>query len=391
MMLAQSETAIGDIDAANDVFAAAASPPRAKAAKAKSKSEPMGLRLLGGFHTGAVRPLQRRDVLMVGHAADCEVILADAGVGRHHCLVTRDGSKLSVRAVDTPVIVNGHSVAPGEPMSIQPGARIALGEAMFTIALSDGDEPQGWTPPAVAAAVIERWRGRSWWLGGAVGVCVLALLLLGTQRYWQAANAKSAAPIEQVDRVVKDMGMHEVAVTEKADGKMLIKGVVPDASAAANLKTRIRSEVPQAVVQVRAGEAVADDVSEILRLKGIEAAANYEGDGRVRVEGHLGDEGQLSAAIQSRAMRDIQGLKKVVAVNLDGSSKPRTPAAPKRIVSVGSGADPYVVTADGSRYFVGAKLPSGSQLAAIEGSQIVLDDGHGRQRRSAIGTSLATP
>ena len=89
-------------------------------------------------------------------------------------------------------------------------------------------------------------------------------------------------------------------------------------------------------------------------------------------------------------MHDIQGLKKVVAVNLD-SGKPKAAAAPKRVVSINTGSDPYVVTADGSRYFVGAKLPNGLQLAGIEGSDILLDDGRGPKRRNALGTSLATP
>ena len=42
------------------------------------------------------------------------------------------------------------------------------------------------------------------------------------------------------------------------------------------------------------------------------------------------------------------------------------------IVAVG-GADPYVVTGDGSRYFAGAVLPCGGHLRAVDGQRIFVD------------------
>ena len=44
-----------------------------------------------------------------------------------------------------------------------------------------------------------------------------------------------------------------------------------------------------------------------------------------------------------------------------------------RIVSAISGDDPYIVTADGSRYYVGAELPQGGRLAGVEGDEVLIE------------------
>jgi hypothetical protein len=125
----------------------------------------------------------------------------------------------------------------------------------------------------------------------------------------------------------------------------------------------------------RPGEAVAHDVAEVLRLSGIVSKAQFTGDGAVTVTGHLGDPKALATVIQSRAMREIVGLKRVVAVNLDhpGGSAWGTSVDGTRIVSVIASEDPYVVTADGSRYYVGASLPQGGRLTGVKAGEVLVE------------------
>ena len=396
MMLAQGNAAVADpaSDLVDEQARRAAS--ESVKPKAAAKALPLDLRIVAGFHNGAARALDRREVLMIGNAADCDVILADAGVGRHHCLVARNGNKLTVRAVDSALSIDGQDVAPGEPMKIKPGSRISVGEAVVTVVKSNGEPTENdWAASAsasaaeAAASIARTWQGAPWWATVLLAVTVVGAVLWTARQFWFVPHDPLEAALPAVDAVVKSMGMGEVAVQEKANGKLLVQGVVPDARAETELKSKLQNEAPNAVVQVRQGNAVAGDVSEILRLKGIDANANYEGNGQVRVEGHLGNESALSSAIQSRAMRDIQGLKKIVAVNLDTQAK-RQPPASKRITSVSSGTDPYVVTADGSRYYVGAQLPGGGKLIAVEGNQVVLGEGNDQQRKAAVGTLLGS-
>jgi type III secretion protein D len=147
-----------------------------------------------------------------------------------------------------------------------------------------------------------------------------------------------------------------------------------------------------AVATSRSGVSIAHDVAEVLRLSGITCEAQYNGDGTVTVKGHLGDPQALAAIVKSRAVREIVGLKRVMAINLDrgGISMPGTTVDGTRIVSVVASADPYVVTADGSRYYVGASLPQGGRLAGVkEGEVLVERDGHTEHWKLADPTHTA--
>jgi len=60
--------------------------------------------------------------------------------------------------------------------------------------------------------------------------------------------------------------------------------------------------------------------------------------------------------------------------------RPAPPPAPpvsddpgKRIASLVAGASAYLVTVDGARYFVGAILPTGHRIVAIERTAVALE------------------
>ena len=44
----------------------------------------------------------------------------------------------------------------------------------------------------------------------------------------------------------------------------------------------------------------------------------------------------------------------------------------KRVAAIVPGDSPYVATADGTRYFIGALLPTGHRIEAIEAHRVVL-------------------
>jgi type III secretion protein D len=94
----------------------------------------------------------------------------------------------------------------------------------------------------------------------------------------------------------------------------------------------------------------------------------------VAVHGHLGDPSALAKVVQSRAMREITGLERVSVVNLD---QPAAPSAGNGdstwVVRVIPSKDPYVIAADGSRYYVGATLPRGGRLAGVQDGEMLVD------------------
>ena len=114
-------------------------------------------------------------------------------------------------------------------------------------------------------------------------------------------------------------------------------------------------------------------------MSGIRGVTEYIGDGRVSVEAPFAERSLLASVIGSRAMLEIDHLDGVVVLDRPAAPNEVKPSGGppdgKKIVSVVAGADPYLVTADGSRYYVGAKLPGGGRLHAIEADAVWIDTG----------------
>jgi type III secretion protein D len=74
----------------------------------------------------------------------------------------------------------------------------------------------------------------------------------------------------------------------------------------------------------------------------------------------------------------VRGLQKLVVANKAPPAPPPPPPPVvddpgKRIASVVPGNPAYIVTADGARYFVGAMLPSGHRITAIDGQRVSVE------------------
>jgi hypothetical protein len=294
---------------------------------------PAGLHIVGGVHLGAVITIAMNDTLLIGSSNDCEVILADPEVAKHHCMLTGRGASIGFRPVDAPIRVNGRVHSPGETGWVTPGARVEMGSA----ALEVGDPAGG---PS-AAHTRQSGRGRG-------------MRLLRRSRWGIAAVVAVAVACE----------LHPVT----ADTLL----------AAAERSVGNTEEAQEPVT--RTGTAVAQDVGEVLRLSGINGEARYDSNGTVTVRGHLGDPQAVATVMQSRAMHEIKGLERVEVVNLDSpSAVPNDESHDTHwIVSAISSRDPYVIATDGSRYYVGATLPRGGRLAGVQDGEILVQHGDGQ-------------
>ncbi len=302
----------------------------------------LGLRMVKGLHQGAVMTLGASAMVVVGSGDDCDLILSDPGVANHHCILTSQDSKLLARAMDGPVRFNNAEYAPGTAVPLAAGSVLELGAAAFEVTAPVRGEqaiPRTIAEPAAPAApsgpiawsdkaLSVLWRMR-WAVAGSV-VFVLAISM-AVRPIWRA-NARPPHAI------LETAGQGDLAAK-------------------------------------RPGDAVAHDVAEVLRLSGLTSKAQYIGEGTVTVTGHLGDPKALATIIQSRAMREIIGLKRVLAVNLDHPGGPAVGASVDgtRIVSVVASKDPYVITADGSRYYVGASLPQGGRLSGVHEGEVLIE------------------
>jgi hypothetical protein len=117
---------------------------------------------------------------------------------------------------------------------------------------------------------------------------------------------------------------------------------------------------------------------DVFRLYGIAAKATWSPEGELVMHTQERDAAKVQAAAAA-ARRDIARLP---ALRVDNQPPPAVAAAAapvaedpaKRLVAVIDNADsPYFITADGSRYFSGALLPSGHRVVEIAGRAVVVE------------------
>jgi hypothetical protein len=310
------------------------------------EAEVPALKVTAGVHKGALIRLDTADMLVIGASDDCDVILADAGVCSHHCVLKRQADRFFLRTIEGALNVNGHEQDPGATIFVPPRVPVIIGSAAFEIvstAASAADAPPQVSTHEHTPTKVPPSRSQ--------------LLSRMLRRRPLSVTAAVAAIIATV------FAVRAISLGISAQSA---QGAAGQATVAA-------------AVTSRSGASIAHDVAEVLRLSGITCEAQYNGDGAVTVSGHLGDPQALEAIVKSRAIREIVGLKRVLAINIDhpSGSMHGTTVDGTRIVSVVASADPYVVTADGSRYYIGASLPQGGRLAGVkEGEVLVERDGH---------------
>ena len=211
---------------------------------------------------------------------------------------------------------------------------------------------------------LQRWRSRLM-LGGTalVGVSVCTLTLAWAMGPSTLSPQEHAANIRQT---LSHLGMPTLNV-ESRSGQLYVTGHLESQAEKARLEKALADRSP-ARLSVWVNEQVAASVAEVYRLNGIAAQVEAAGAGVVRVRTAVSDTRQLEH-VQALARRDVPGLQQLVAINEAPPAPP--PAAStihdpgKRVAAIVPGEPAYLVTADGTRYFEGAMLPSGHRIVAI--------------------------
>jgi len=353
---------------------------------------PLELRVLEGAQRGAHAPVawQTFEIGGVDGGPGCEVQLRDDTIGETRVRVTPRGSaaaRLDVIAGD--VQLGTQRLAAGSAsdwplyMPLRLGATVlALGEPgnadWRPVPQTSPHAPSeaAATPPSAPKPPPPR-RGveRGLAIGGAALVAIAALLLLMTH----LLAASPSAPSDRraaVARVLAGEPQWRDLRAEAGPSGAIVRGeLATDAQRDALQQQLARAGLGDVPVDVVTGERLVDAVADIFRVQGVPARADYGGAGRVSVHAREADADALARA-GATARRDVAGLRDLVVTNEPTVPPPQdTPVADdpgKRVAAIVPGDSPYVVTADGTRYFIGALLPTGHRVDAIEAHKVVL-------------------
>lgn len=319
--------------------------------KPKTTDTALELRVLAGRQAGARARLDAQQELLVcglnaGNQADTQFadILLSSETDFQARLVPSQG-RIGVQLVSGQAVLAERPLAPDSAVHAwAPGQPLQLGDALVAYGPADqahwpepvmhdgpplisADRPPGPRPPAVKPRPV---------LEGLLMALGLVMVTGGMALAWRGGTLREA-------------------------GQVMAK-VVPPAQAAA----------PAARV-----DALASAV-DIFRLHGIAAQASWSPEGELVVRTQERDATRVQAAAAA-ARRDIAHLP---PLRIDNQAPLSATAAPtpapddpaKRLVAVVDNADsPYFITADGSRYFSGALLPSGHRVVEIAERAVIVE------------------
>lgn len=298
------------------------------------------LNVRSGFHVGARAPLAKDRDTVLGRAAECGLVLADASVADRHLAFRTDGRHLIVTALDAPVEVPGRG-------RVEPGFRTRLSKDTM---LKAGD--------VSLKAEVPSGHARSFAIGIGIPAVVALAGLVGAVMP-KAPNV--AAPAL------------DIAATEKA--------AVPEAPPVATPPPAAPAPEPTVIDRAALADRVRMRLTD-LGFEGMTLAADRESLA-------------LSGRVSTDRKRDFQGFQAwfddahpdLVLRTSDVVFVAEAPeeARPPAIESVWNFGTPYVVIA-GKRYHGGDTVPNGWRLDRVEEDRAVFSHG-GQTYRVVLGAT----
>jgi type III secretion protein D len=167
-----------------------------------------------------------------------------------------------------------------------------------------------------------------------------------------------------------------LATTTHPDGRVELRGRLATVAERARLDAWLAERQLAPSIEVQVDEMLVRDVTETFRINGVPVKAQVAGPGSVAVDAAERDVDRLARA-EEIVRRDVHGLTSLAVRNIATPLPKPLPPIPdnpgKRIASLVPGQPAYLVTADGSRYFVGSMLPTGHRIAAIAAQSVTLE------------------
>lgn len=365
------------------------------------------LRVLAGPQAGAGIALTPGATIDVGSlsATGCQVVLRDPQVADQRL-------RLHVRALDVridvlvgsvdmagqrldapcsldwphflPLRVGDTVMAVGDAASPRWAQVLAVAEAAPLAGLPmPVSAPATSTPaPATAPATraprrrrLETWLGLG---GGALAVGALGLMAFVSLVTPKPTGVETEA--QRLERLLLAPEFSGLRVGRGADGRARVSGAVLTLGDRARLDRGLAEARIEAGVDVQVGEQIANAVRDVFRMNGVMAnappPASLSDVGSVQVRTTSSDLPRVER-IEAVVRQDVPGLKKLFVENTVPTVEPESTVIPddpgKRVASIVPGESAYVVTVDGTRYFVGALLPSGHRLASITETDVLLE------------------
>ncbi len=360
------------------------------------------LRVLSGRLRGAEHRLHAGKFVRLGHSFNNDVVLRGTGTNgtSAELRLFDDHATLHVSAGEITLL--GRTIGTDEDTHLPFYVPFALGEFSVAIGSHSSDRweeverliattvtkvadtaQDAETPVVQQATAIERAVTRlsplrdrldvtpNWpKIGFGVAALLLILAAIGPAYNW-ADNAFRGA--DQAEATIAAAGFKNLKVVRGEDGGLIVSGVLRTDKELASLRSMAVKSLPNARVEVETTESHAAAASEILTAQGIKGSATATGVGALLIKSEFLPKDK-QAQITQMLRQDIPNIKSV-RFNEDAGVGNRDlqyffSSSEYGLATYVAGNPSYIVTADGTRWFPGAIVPTGHEIVAMKENRI---------------------
>lgn len=366
-------------------------------------AESIVLRVIGGRQDGSNYRLARGVRVSLGYGFNHDIILRTAGTKGLSLTLELEEALASVTLVSGYADILGRAIAPGEtvklPLYVPIGFKdlaVAIGDqasdrwaetssisaaveaSVPAVAAAEVAAPNRLDPNAVftqvltrGQAVSDRLKLEKRWpvIAMAAATLLLSVILFPVLSGWIGEETNGRAAVE---RRLASVGFGELAVTQKADGGILITGLVKNDAALTKLRG-IAAKFQNAEIDVDTMDSLAASAQGILLAQNIDAEVRPGRDRALVVESeYLPSDRQEELMAMIR--RDIPMVTDISFKTNDARGEQDLQyffSNPEFGLATYVDGDPaYIKTADGSIWFKGTQVPTGHVITGIGNGSI---------------------
>jgi hypothetical protein len=349
------------------------------------------LESVAGFHRGVRLELEPGDV-RIGSTSGADIVLRDAGIAAEHAILRVGRRSIDLHAVGGDVRVGEEIIANGYGCALRAPIDLTIGEAQLRISIERNQAPArssvepGGAParPRISAAIP------------IAGVLLLAVTALGLAAMRPAVpkayDPTSVARAEALgDETLSVTAASRLMADLPAADRQAASRLMADLPAADRqfiqhcLSTRPGISVREAIAELNGcdrqpppnpGPALnAEDagrkLAERLDASGLSGLRVSTGGGQVVVTGSIMKQ-QTDAWTEAQQWFDAAYRGRLVLVAKVTLTEAKKPMPVVNVQAVWFGERPYIITAEGNRYYKGAFLDNGWTIKDIADGRILL-------------------
>ena len=338
-----------------------------------------------GLHAGASVALSEGHDLRIGSASGADLILADAGIASHHATVRLRAGRLALIAASEGVCVFGRPLRIDVPALLRHGATFSLSETLLQF--SNGEPLTEQVAQQAERAWLFTHAPLAWlrkrcatlprrtWIALAGALLVPALL--------SCLNLFAPQPPASQTALLEQPAFRHVHLrVDKETGRRFYAGYVQTAGELGALSLAVRAQGQVDIMRVAVIDAMQEQLSDFLdkyyrgaRIEAAEPGAFVATP--PAADAYLLPESWDYGRLGRLAREQIDGLQSLRFAGHENNSGPvQIPLEALGLNIISTPHAAWLADLQGTRYFVGARIPIGkiTRIAPC-GATVVRDDG----------------